>query len=137
MKNYKKSLLDELEKMSRFIRSRKKKPREKDRKGRARAGYRYPIIRVFDLHLEGYSVQHIARKTKLPSTKVLAILHGGMVIPEDMLPDVKALGVKICSCCNQRIVPLYPVNSTILVKLCASCWKNEDTLVESPNHSRR
>lgn len=133
-KDEKKSLLDELEKISRRL-ERRRPPTGKPGKGKA--GYRYPIIRVFDLHLEGYSVQHIARKTKLPSTKVLAILHGGMVIPEDMLPDVKALGVKICSCCNQRIVPLYPVNSTILVKLCASCWKNEDTIIENPNHSRR
>lgn len=86
---------------------------------------KYPFVKIFELHLKGAPPGVIANRVKIESEKVSAIINGIITIPKFKVDHVRKLGYKICICCKRRIVPLEPINYTILNLLCAVCWKNE------------
>ncbi len=51
--------------------------------------------------------------------------------PDDLDRDyIESLGLKVCSCCDVRIVPKEPIDYQILTQLCVSCWKGESGAID-------
>ena len=38
---------------------------------------------------------------------------------------IKSLGLKICQCCDERLVPIKPVRHQKLTRLCEKCWSSD------------
>jgi hypothetical protein len=70
------------------------------------------------MHLSGYSKSQLYR---LKSGK-----HPVAYLPSDLDKEfIKALGLKICTCCQVKLVPTKPVRYQILTSLCESCWSSK------------
>jgi len=131
-------LLNELNEINQLAKIKKEKelyktPREKfDRAKRlskiirdAREEEKYPFVKIFELHLKGTRPAVIAERVRIDAEKVSAIINGIITIPRFKVKHIRNLGYTICTCCKRRIVPLEPINYTILTILCAVCWKNK------------
>ena len=77
---------------------------------------------IFSLYKQGIPVYKIAKKANLSPGVVVKLIQGSWHIPKHIIPEIKALGFKICSCCGARIVPIKPVHNTTLTQLCSVCW---------------
>jgi hypothetical protein len=80
------------------------------------------------MNLSGYSKSQLYR---LKSGK-----HPIAHLPSDLDREfIESLGLKICACCQVKLVPTKPVRGHILTSLCESCWSStfaeENMLVSS------
>jgi len=100
------------------------------RKSKYECEKKYPFVKIFELHLESTPPGVIAKRVKIAPGTVSAIINGLITIPRFKVKYVRELGYKICTCCKRRIVPLEPINYTILTTLCAVCWKSESNQEE-------
>jgi hypothetical protein len=67
------------------------------------------------VYLSGYSKSQLY---KLKSGK-----HPVAYLPSDLDKEfIEALGLKICTCCQVKLVPPKPVRYQLLTELCESCW---------------
>jgi len=81
-------------------------------------------VEIFRLYMEQTPVYKIAKVTKTPAHMVVKLLRGSWTIPKLFIPEIKALGFKICTCCHARIVPIEPFRNVTLTQLCTVCWLN-------------
>ena len=107
-----------------MFKKRRIKRRRRKYKKREKA---IPFVKIFKLYKEGYSIINIARELKMKRSVVHSVINGGITIPKNKIEKVRNLGLKICSCCHRRVVPIEPIDYVILTRLCKRCYKNETT----------
>ena len=77
---------------------------------------------IFSFYKEGVPPWKISKKTGVSVEVITKLTRGTWHLPKIIIPLLKDLGFKICSCCGARVVPITPIRNTTLTQLCSSCW---------------
>lgn len=81
-----------------------------------------PFTEVFRLHQQGESIGKIGKELQLSPLLISTIIKGHITLSKRDIKQIKLLGLKICSCCKCRVVPLKPFKNVTLTHLCTKCW---------------
>ena len=78
--------------------------------------------------------KEIVKLSGVSLAKIKCLVRGEQQLvldPDDLDRDyIESLGLKICTCCNVRLVPQEPIDYQILTRLCVSCWKSESGAID-------